>query len=123
MFCWREGAFYCITFSNKLSNSFSFISANGTSSEKKLAKKSTPSSTKTATPKTSSATKVKKEPKTPKKEPAGATASPAKGGRGKKKEEEKEVWKWWEEEPHPDGIKWVTLEHKVSWKNIHVYTC
>ncbi len=36
---------------------------------------------------------------------------PAKGGR-KKKEEPVEVWKWWEEEPHPDGIKWLTLEHK-----------
>ena len=31
--------------------------------------------------------------------------------KGKKKEEEKEVWKWWEEEPHPDGVKWLTLEH------------
>ena len=37
--------------------------------------------------------------------------SPAKAGR-KKKEEETEVWKWWEEEPHPKGIKWLTLEHK-----------
>jgi len=22
------------------------------------------------------------------------------------------VWKWWEEEPHPDGVKWLKLEHK-----------
>ena len=36
--------------------------------------------------------------------------SPVKGGR-KKKEDEPPVWKWWEEEPHPDGIKWLTLEH------------
>lgn len=47
----------------------------------------------------------------------GAGGSPAKaggggGGRRKKKEEEKEVWKWWEESPHPQGVKWVTLEHK-----------
>lgn len=38
--------------------------------------------------------------------------SPVKGGR-KKKEEEKEVWKWWEETPHPKGVKWLTLEHNV----------
>ena len=37
--------------------------------------------------------------------------SHTKGGR-KKKEEEEEVFKWWEKEPHPDGIKWMTLEHK-----------
>ncbi len=39
--------------------------------------------------------------------------SPVKGGR-KKKEEEREVWKWWEEEPHPEGVKWLKLEHKVT---------
>ena len=36
--------------------------------------------------------------------------SPVKGG--KKKKEEEPVWKWWEEEPHPPGVKWLTLEHK-----------
>ena len=30
----------------------------------------------------------------------------------KKAEEEKEVWKWWEEGPRQDGVKWTTLEHK-----------
>ena len=54
---------------------------------------------------------------TPKKsESAGATPikdSPTKKGR-KKKEEEREVWKWWEEEPHPEGVKWLTLEHNVG---------
>lgn len=25
---------------------------------------------------------------------------------------ESEVWKWWEEEPHPDGIKWKTMVHQ-----------
>merc|ERR1712168_617777 len=30
----------------------------------------------------------------------------------KKKEEEEEVWRWWDEEPLPDGVKWRTLEHK-----------
>lgn len=40
----------------------------------------------------------------------------------KKKEEEKEVWRWWEEAPLPDGVKWLTLEHKVTY--LHVYcTC
>ena len=35
--------------------------------------------------------------------------------KGKKKpKEEEEVWKWWEEKPHPEGIKWVTLEHNVN---------
>jgi len=33
--------------------------------------------------------------------------------RRKEEEEEKTVWKWWtEEEKHPEGIKWRTLEHK-----------
>jgi len=22
-----------------------------------------------------------------------------------------EVWRWWEETPHPEGVKWKTLEH------------
>lgn len=30
----------------------------------------------------------------------------------------KEVWKWWEEAPHPEGVKWLTLEHKVGWKQV-----
>lgn len=25
---------------------------------------------------------------------------------------ESEVWKWWEEEPHPDGVKWMTMVHQ-----------
>merc|ERR1712080_56286 len=29
----------------------------------------------------------------------------------KKKEEEEEVWRWWDEEPNPEGVKWKTLEH------------
>lgn len=24
------------------------------------------------------------------------------------------MWKWWEEEPHPEGVKWLTLEHNVG---------
>ena len=35
----------------------------------------------------------------------------------KKPKEEEEVWKWWEEKPHPEGIKWVTLEHNVCYLN------
>lgn len=45
---------------------------------------------------------VKKETATP----------PTKGGRKKKEETKEEVWKWWEETPHPAGVKWLTLEHK-----------
>ncbi|MFH4976286.1 hypothetical protein AB6A40_002995 [Gnathostoma spinigerum] len=30
----------------------------------------------------------------------------------KKTEDEEEVWKWWEEEKKPDGIKWNSLVHK-----------
>lgn len=37
------------------------------------------------------------------------TASPKKK---KGAEEEKEIWKWWEEAPRQDGVKWTTLEHK-----------
>lgn len=37
------------------------------------------------------------------------SASPTKKKKG---EEEKEVWKWWEEAPRQDGVKWTTLEHK-----------
>ena len=81
--------------------------------------------TKKQTPTRASGTKVKKETTTKgtkvKKE-TGATASPVKGGRGKKKEEEREVWKWWEEEPHPEGVKWVTLEHKVC-LFVYLFVC
>ncbi|XP_017115033.1 DNA topoisomerase 1 isoform X2 [Drosophila elegans] len=38
------------------------------------------------------------------------TVSPTK--RQKIKEEEEEVWRWWEEEKRADGVKWTTLEHK-----------
>ena len=37
------------------------------------------------------------------------TGSPRKK---KGEEEKKEVWKWWEEAPRQDGVKWTTLEHK-----------
>ena len=30
----------------------------------------------------------------------------------KETEEEKNVWKWWEEEKSADGRKWTFLEHK-----------
>ncbi|VDO94230.1 unnamed protein product [Soboliphyme baturini] len=32
--------------------------------------------------------------------------------RRKKDEDETEIWKWWEEEPREEGIKWKFLEHK-----------
>ncbi|XP_077982334.1 DNA topoisomerase I, mitochondrial-like [Glandiceps talaboti] len=32
--------------------------------------------------------------------------------KAKKEKEEEDVWKWWEESPHPEGVKWMTLEHK-----------
>ncbi|XP_063951436.1 DNA topoisomerase I, mitochondrial-like [Lytechinus pictus] len=35
-----------------------------------------------------------------------------KGGRKKKEEEQQEVWEWWKETPHPEGVKWMFLEHK-----------
>ncbi|KAJ2953786.1 hypothetical protein O0L34_g1413 [Tuta absoluta] len=38
-------------------------------------------------------------------------ASPTKR-KGKKQEEEQEVWKWWEEKKEDDGTKWKFLEHK-----------
>ncbi|KAI5632594.1 eukaryotic DNA topoisomerase i, catalytic core domain-containing protein [Phthorimaea operculella] len=38
-------------------------------------------------------------------------ASPTKR-KGKKLEEEQEVWKWWEEKKEDDGTKWKFLEHK-----------
>ncbi|XP_063716322.1 DNA topoisomerase I, mitochondrial-like [Symsagittifera roscoffensis] len=54
--------------------------------------------------------KVKTEPGTPAKKRAsqGAQSTPAK----KVKKEEAAVWKWWEEEPLPEGQRWRTLEHK-----------
>merc|ERR1712176_910334 len=55
--------------------------------------------------------KKKKKSKDKKKDEASVKQeSPKK--KVKKEEEKEEVWKWWEEEPHPDGIKWKTLEHK-----------
>lgn len=57
------------------------------------------------------AKKKKKKSKDKKKDKTGAKQeSPKK--RVKKEEEKEEVWKWWEEEPLPDGIKWRSLEHK-----------
>jgi DNA topoisomerase-1 len=41
---------------------------------------------------------------------ATSTASPQKGKA--KKEDDGEVWKWWEEEKKDDGTKWYFLEHK-----------
>jgi DNA topoisomerase-1 len=62
-------------------------------------------------------TSEKKEAKSPratgkKATPKSTEASPQKGGGRKKKEEPQEVWKWWLEDKHPEGVKWVTLEHK-----------
>ncbi|VDN56701.1 unnamed protein product [Dracunculus medinensis] len=37
-------------------------------------------------------------------------SSPSK--KKKKVEEEEEIWKWWEEDSKPDGVKWRTLVHK-----------
>ncbi|ODM95055.1 DNA topoisomerase 1 [Orchesella cincta] len=50
-------------------------------------RKSTPSSSQRSTPTSSPRKKVKKE-------------------------EEQEVWKWWEEAPRDDGVKWNFLQHK-----------
>ena len=47
------------------------------------------------------------------------SANPAK----KKKEEERQVWEWWKEEPHPDGVKWVFLEHRVWFVEENVCVC
>lgn len=43
------------------------------------------------------------------KKPTSQSPSPKKK---KPKKEEEEVWKWWEEEPRDDGVKWNFLEHK-----------
>ncbi|XP_070574510.1 DNA topoisomerase I, mitochondrial-like [Ptychodera flava] len=32
--------------------------------------------------------------------------------KAKKEKEVEEVWKWWEETPHPEGVKWMTLSHR-----------
>lgn len=45
----------------------------------------------------------------------------------RKEEEKKEVWKWWEEERLPEGVKWRTLEHSVrqgrgGWRCTH-FSC
>ncbi|XP_028391729.1 DNA topoisomerase I, mitochondrial-like [Dendronephthya gigantea] len=75
---------------------------------KKLKKKSDAGGKDSGVKKEKPASKAKSKkgsdgPKTPEK---------GKEGKGKEKKEEEEVWKWWEEEKHPDGIKWLTLEHK-----------
>ncbi len=57
----------------------------------------------------------KKSAKKPAKKPAkkeAAAFTPTKG-KGAKKKEEEQVWKWWEEiGNHSDGRKWTFLEHK-----------
>jgi DNA topoisomerase-1 len=53
----------------------------------------------------------KKPKKKPNRSSSASSASPTKKGKGGKKEEE-EVWKWWEEAPRDDGVKWNYLEHK-----------
>jgi DNA topoisomerase-1 len=87
-----------------------------TPKKSKVASKSkatpTPKAKAKATP-----TSEKKEAKSPratgkKATPKSTEASPQKGGGRKKKEEPQEVWKWWLEDKHPEGVKWVTLEHK-----------
>uniref|UniRef100_A0A0N5BN14 DNA topoisomerase I n=1 Tax=Strongyloides papillosus TaxID=174720 RepID=A0A0N5BN14_STREA len=49
--------------------------------------------------KKSKTNEVKEEKESPKKRKKG------------KQEEEEEVWKWWEEEKKPEGVKWNTLHH------------
>ncbi|KAH7720203.1 DNA binding/DNA topoisomerase type I [Aphelenchoides avenae] len=74
--------------------------------ETKKAKKDTKKdskSTKYTEPKASSSKRGKKDVKE-------EAESPKK--RKKKEEEEEEVWKWWEEAPKAEGIKWNSLEHK-----------
>ncbi|XP_018025514.1 DNA topoisomerase I, mitochondrial isoform X2 [Hyalella azteca] len=59
--------------------------------------------------------KTKKEKATPPKRSSKANEAQAKSPtkRVKKEtEEEKHVWKWWEEEKKADGRKWTFLEHK-----------
>ncbi|XP_057291421.1 DNA topoisomerase I, mitochondrial-like isoform X2 [Hydractinia symbiolongicarpus] len=57
--------------------------------------------------------KSKKKKKDKKKSKDKKSIKEEKGATKKKvKKEEEEVWRWWEEEPHPEGIKWKTLEHK-----------
>lgn len=50
--------------------------------------------------------KIKKE--TPTTSQASSTKRKSKAA----DEEEREVWRWWEEEKRADGVKWNTLEHK-----------
>ena len=45
------------------------------------------------------------------KAPGAAKGTPTKKVK-KETEEEKNVWKWWEEEKSADGRKWTFLEHK-----------
>lgn len=52
--------------------------------------------------------KKEKEKKPVRVQSVTETASPKKRG---KKEDEQEVWKWWEEEKLEEGVKWKTLQH------------
>ncbi|XP_078508283.1 DNA topoisomerase 1 [Lissotriton helveticus] len=59
--------------------------------------------------------KPKKKVKNKDKDKNKTKGQPSEGIDGKKKKpkkEEEEKWKWWEEERHPEGIKWKFLEHK-----------
>ncbi|XP_055841696.1 DNA topoisomerase 1 isoform X2 [Episyrphus balteatus] len=44
--------------------------------------------------------------------PVTQTSPTKKRGKAGVKQEEPEVWRWWEEEKRADGVKWNTLEHK-----------
>ncbi|XP_071508715.1 DNA topoisomerase I, mitochondrial-like [Diadema antillarum] len=61
-------------------------------------------------------TKKDKKPSKDKKGKKGKNSTEdkkEKGGRKKKKEEEEqEVWEWWKETPHPEGVKWMFLQHR-----------
>merc|ERR1711988_1012285 len=63
-----------------------------------------------ASKKKAKANKAKKQQQV-KREVPTPTQSPTKK-KGVKKEDEKEVWKWWEEkDKKPEGVKWFFLEH------------
>jgi hypothetical protein len=56
--------------------------------------------------------KTEKGAKTTKKKPADGKKKPAAAKKPKKEPKKEEpVYKWWEEEPLPEGQKWRTLEH------------
>ncbi|KAJ7045558.1 DNA topoisomerase I [Mycena alexandri] len=56
---------------------------------------------------------IPKPKKAPKAKKAAAEGSPVKGKRKEKvKEEDEEVFRWWDQDPNGDGsVKWKTLEH------------